>query len=55
MTFRTISTNSKHADSWIRPPTEGKHFAQQASEHASRLAPKAFQAYVDGLLEGSFG
>jgi len=54
MTFRTISTNSQGkgggSSPWVRPATTGKFLAQRVAEYVgTRLAPQAFQAYVDGL------
>jgi len=46
-TFRTISTGS---DGWIRRRTEGKFLAKQVVEFVNtKLAPQAFQAYVNSL------
>lgn len=47
MTFRTIST--RVPEGWIRPPTQPRHFAKQTAQWVSRMAPQAFQAYVDGI------
>lgn len=46
MTFRTISTGS---DGWIRPRTEGRHFALEVEAFVRELAPQAFEAYVQSL------
>lgn len=53
-TFRTISVDAGGqgvgSSPWIRPATQGKFLAQQVAEYVgTRLAPQAFQAYVDGL------
>ena len=49
MTFRTI-TDGPSSSPWIRQGTPGKHLAQEVSEYVStRLAPMAFQAYVNSL------
>jgi hypothetical protein len=53
-TFRTISVDAQGAgigsSPWIRPATPGALLAQQVAEYVStRLAPMAFQAYVDSI------
>lgn len=47
MTFRMIS--QRHRLGWIRPATQGVGFAQQTADFITRLAPVAFQSYVNGL------
>jgi len=54
MTFRTISVdaegNGVGSSPWIRPSKPGASLAQQVSEYvSSRLAPMAFQAYVNSI------
>ena len=49
MTWRTISTKSNHPDSWIRPASQGRHFAERVANQIDRLAPMAFEAYVRGI------
>lgn len=46
-TFRTISTLV--TEGWIRPKTEGRHFAQKVADHVQKLAPKVFQSYTGGI------
>ena len=53
-TFRTISVDGEGtplgSSPWIRPGTPGADLAKQVSEYVgTRLAPMAFQAYVDSL------
>ena len=53
-TFRTISVDGSGAplgsSPWIRPGTAGAELAKQVSEYVgTRLAPMAFQAYVNSL------
>jgi hypothetical protein len=53
-TFRTISVDGSGSplgsSPWIRPGTTGANLAKQVSEYVgTRLAPMAFQAYVDAL------
>lgn len=45
-TFRMISTGSP---GWIRPATPGVKFADQVAAHVAKIAPEAFQAFVEGL------
>ncbi len=47
MTFRTIS--EANPSGWIRPAKDGVHFAQKTADFVARLAPVAFQSYVNGL------
>lgn len=53
MTFRTIAVDSagkpKGTSPWIRPATPGRHYAKQVSEFVQKIAPQAFEAYVEGL------
>jgi hypothetical protein len=49
MTFRTISTGS---NGWIRPPTQGKHYARETAQFVEKIAPLAFESYVKTILEG---
>jgi len=54
MTFRTISIdasgNGIGSSPWVRQGTPGAHLAQQVATYvATRLAPMAFQAYVDAI------
>jgi hypothetical protein len=46
MTFRTISTGSP---GWLRPQTQGRHFAEKVNQYVQQTAPQAFHAYVEGL------
>lgn len=46
VTFRTISTGSP---GWLRPATEGVHYAEQVARFVTRIAPQAFKAYVESL------
>lgn len=47
LTFRTISQAT--GTGWLRPETQGKHFAEKVSAFVAEIAPKAFSDYVDGL------
>ena len=47
-TFRTISTGSP---GWIRPATTGRHYAQKVSAYVAKMAPKALDAFVEGIGE----
>jgi len=47
MTFRTIS--EKVPVGWIRPATEGKHYAESVGKFVGEIAPATFAAYVAGL------
>jgi len=54
MTFRTISVdgqgNPTGSSPWIRPATPGANLAHEVADYVStRLAPMAFQAYVDSI------
>jgi hypothetical protein len=46
VTFRTISTGSP---GWVRPATPGAHYAEQVAQFVARIAPQAFEAYVESL------
>ena len=53
-TFRTISVDGSGgplgSSPWIRPGTPGADLAKQVADYVgTRLAPQAFQAYVDSL------
>ena len=53
-TFRTISVDAAGkgvgSSPWVRPRTNGRFLAKRVAEYVgTRLAPQAFQAYVDGL------
>lgn len=45
--FRTISDNV--LDGWIRPQTEGVHFAEQVGDFVVKIAPQTFQKFVENL------
>ncbi len=47
MTFRTISTLVPTG--WIRPATEGRHYAKKVSEYVRQMAPAALENYVKGM------
>ena len=47
MTFRTISTLVPTG--WIRPATEGRHYAKKVSEYVQQMAPAALESYVEGM------
>jgi len=54
MTFRTISMDAEGesigSSPWIRPASPGAFLAKQVADHmTARLAPMAFQKYVDKL------
>ena len=54
MTFRMISVDAEGngigSSPWIRPATTGAFLSQQVAEYVStRLAPMAFQAYVNSI------
>jgi hypothetical protein len=53
VTFRTIALDSggqkKGTSPWVRPATEGRELSKQVAAFVKEIAPKAFQAYVEGL------
>ncbi len=51
MTFRTISEAVQTG--WIRPATGPRDFAMLTAKFVERLAPAAFEAYIQGVAEGS--
>lgn len=46
-TFRTIST--ANTEGWIRPATQAAGLVPMVQDYIERVAPAAFQAYVDSL------
>jgi hypothetical protein len=52
-TFRTIS--EANPVGWIRPATEGKHLAERVAPFIEEIAPRAFEAYITGLLTPTTG